>query len=84
MRMLLMDYMEGVVSKLGELSEDISSNVDLKPLLPLLLSISQNISIQLTSRFLVVLQPLTLHQQILKVYSQNCHSLSHNVCFSLL
>lgn len=33
MRTLLMDYMEGVVSKLAELSEDISSRVDLKPLL---------------------------------------------------
>lgn len=46
-----MDYMEGVVSKLGELSEDISSRVDLKPLLLLLLSISQDICIQLTSNF---------------------------------
>lgn len=51
MRMLLMDYMEGVVSKLGELSEDISSRVDLKPLLRLLLSVSQNISVQLTLNF---------------------------------
>ncbi len=84
MRMLLMDYMEGVVSKLGELSEDISSRVDLKPLLLLFLSVSQNISIQRTSRCLVVLQPLTLRQQILEVYSQSCHSLSHNFCFSLL
>lgn len=83
MRMLLMDYMEGVVSKLGELSEDISSRVDLKPLLLLFLSVPQNITIQLTSRCLVVLQPLTLRQQILKVYSQSCHSLSHNFCFSL-
>lgn len=51
MRMLLMDYMEGVVSKLGELSEDISSRVDLKPLLQLLLSVSQDICIQLTPNF---------------------------------
>lgn len=51
MRMLLMDYMEGVVSKLGELSEDISSRVDLKPLLLLVLSISQDICVQLTSSF---------------------------------
>lgn len=33
MRTLLMDYMEGVESKLAELSEDIFSSVDLKPLL---------------------------------------------------
>jgi len=39
------------VSKLGELSEDISSRVDPKPLLRLLLSISQDICIQLTWSF---------------------------------
>lgn len=81
MRMLLMDYMEDVVSKLGELSEDISSRVDLKPLLLLLLSISQGICIQLTSSSIAASDTSTTNTESL---STNRHSFSYNFCFSLL
>lgn len=75
MRMLLMDYMEDVVSKLGELSEDISSRVDLKPLLLLLLSISQDICIQLTSSSIAASDTSTTNTESL---STNRHSFSYN------